>query len=292
VDEATAIVRAIKITRRVTKEDVSLPIGDYLKAMDGLPGEILVRVDETLGDGEAGSTLVVAGRRCIIINGNDRVERQRFTVCHELGHILLNLPTEHDGGDGDFVRRAPNEVFCDMFAAEVMLPRHLFGPDVADSDLGFEAVERLSARFSTSLAATGSQFATACDRPCAFVLARNGIVRHAARSRAFKEAGGWIPVGKKVPTAAAAAALARQGKTNGTDTVEALEWLDGWRQGGSLIEDSRHFPKYGETLSLLWFEDDRVPDAGERYDDQDDEEAALQPLDGILPWPGRSRRRR
>jgi hypothetical protein len=74
--------------------------------------------------------------------------------------------------------------------------------------------------------------------------------------------------------------------------VAATEWLDGWKGGGFLMEDARHFVPWNQTLSLLWFKDDRIPDANSEYDDnEDDEEPALRPLDGILPWPSKRGRR-
>jgi hypothetical protein len=69
--------------------------------------------------------------------------------------------------------------------------------------------------------------------------------------------------------------------------------IDDWRCGGVVQEDARHFPRFNETLSLLWFEDDRKPGPSSDYaDDDDEDEPALRPLDGTLPWPGKSRRRR
>ena len=59
-------------------------------------------------------------------------------------------------------------------------------------------------------------------------------------------------------------------------------------RGGVLQEGARHFPRWNQTLPLLWFEDDRVPSSASDYvEDDDDEEPALRPLDGVLPWPTR-----
>lgn len=291
MDEPTAIIRAIRMTRTLTMEQVQLPLESYLKTMQGLPSDIVIRKDDTLGEGEGGHTMVVAGKRCIIINGNDRPERQRFTACHEVAHIVLDLPTEHDNDGGQFARRSPNEVLCDVFAAEVLLPRHLFRPLVEDSDLEFAAIERLANDFVASLAATGSRFAEMCDRPCAFVLARDGIVQYASRSKSLKESGGWISPGQKLPSESLAARLLRSTEAESSAAVDAVEWLSDWKKGGFLLEEARHFPRWKETLSLLWFEEDRVPTSDSKYSDDDDEEPALKPLDGVLPWPGKSRRR-
>ncbi|MBI3768652.1 MAG: hypothetical protein HY271_09180 [Deltaproteobacteria bacterium] len=144
-----------------------------------------------------------------------------------------------------------------------------------------------------NLDALKTSLAAVCDRPCAFVLTQNGTIRYASRSKSLRECGGWIRPGQKVPDASLAAQLIRSAKVDGPIEVSAGEWLDDWGRGGVLQEDARHLPRWNQTLALLWFEDDRVPVSSSNYvDDDDDEEPALRPLDGVLPWPGKSRRRR
>jgi Zn-dependent peptidase ImmA (M78 family) len=52
----------------------------------------------------------------IVVNGNFPVERKRFTLLHELGHLLLNLP-EWD------VKAEEN--YCNKFASEFLFPKKL-----------------------------------------------------------------------------------------------------------------------------------------------------------------------
>lgn len=53
----------------------------------------------------------------IIIKRIENAERQRFTLLHELGHLLLNLPLE--------VTEDEEESFCNNFASELLLPSNL-----------------------------------------------------------------------------------------------------------------------------------------------------------------------
>lgn len=292
MDELDAMLRARRVSSSLTADHVRLPLEAYLKAMKSIPDDIVLRLDDTLGSDQAGHTVVVAGKRCIIINGNDRPERQRFTACHEVAHIVLDLPTEHENAGSQFARRSPNETLCDVFAAEILLPCHLFQPLVQDSEFGFAAIERLAGDFIASLTATGSRFAAVSDRPCAFVFSQNGTIRYASRSRSLREYGAWVRPNQKVPEASMAAQLIRNAKVDGPIEVSADEWFDDWKRGGDLQEDARHFSGWNQTLTLLWFDDDRVPSSSSNNLDDDDEEAALRPLDGVLPWPGKSRRRR
>jgi hypothetical protein len=164
---------------------------------------------------------------------------------------------------------------------------------VEESELGFAAIEGLSEQFVASLAATGSRFAVVCDRPCAFVLMHNGTIRYASFSKSLRESRGWIRPGQKAPEASLAAQLMRSARAEGPIEIAADEWLEDWKRGGALLEDARHFPRWNQTLSLLWFEDEQVPSSSSHcVQDDEDEEPALRPLDGVLPWPGKSRRRR
>lgn len=292
MDEGIAIVRARRLCRKLTLEQVRLPLRDYLNAITDLPGSIILRLDDTLDDDASGHTVKVAGKHCIVLNANHSEERQRFTACHEIGHIVLEVATEHDQTSDVFVRRSQNEVFCDVFAAEMVLPKTLLAPLVEDADIAFESIERLGGEFGASLAATGSRFAELCDRPCAFVLINNGTIRYASRSRSMKDCGAWLDPGSKVPESSLASQMQRATRKTGPIEVEAVDWLKDWKRGGRLMQEVRHAPKWNQTLALLWFGDDRAPDPEEKYaDDKEYEELALQPLDGVLQWPTKRRRR-
>ncbi|RPD96558.1 ImmA/IrrE family metallo-endopeptidase [Aureibaculum marinum] len=52
----------------------------------------------------------------IVVNGNFPVERKRFTLLHELGHLLLNLPD---------CETKQEEQFCNKFAAEFLFPKEI-----------------------------------------------------------------------------------------------------------------------------------------------------------------------
>ncbi|REE82994.1 Zn-dependent peptidase ImmA (M78 family) [Lutibacter oceani] len=52
----------------------------------------------------------------IVVNGNFPVERKRFTLLHELGHLLLNLPECN-------VKQEEN--YCNKFAAEFLFPKNI-----------------------------------------------------------------------------------------------------------------------------------------------------------------------
>ena len=63
----------------------------------------------------------------ITVNGNHKKERQRFTVLHEIAHIVLELPSEHHGTtittqELISYRARPKEGGAVMAEAELVLP--------------------------------------------------------------------------------------------------------------------------------------------------------------------------
>jgi hypothetical protein len=80
------------------------------------------------------------------------------------------------------------------------------------------------------------------------------------------------------------------GAGEGPEKVDADIWFSDWERGGVLLEIVRHFPRWDQTLTLLWFEGEEVPPE-KRELREDEEELGLQELDGNLRWPSKKRRR-
>jgi len=259
----------------------------------------VVRPQNDLGLDEAGYSFQSSGKHFICTNASDSPERQRFTVCHEIAHIVLKLPSEHGMSPWwSYAKRPLAEVLCDVFAAELLLPYDLFQPQAEKASISLVAIDDLAERFQASVTATGSRYAAVVSTPLAFVLSEQGKVRYASRSNALKDAYAWIPprldlldgcFSKKVRAGAAC---------DSPEAVDAGIWFSDWERGGTLLEEARHLALWDQTLTLLWFEDGEVPqekfrdDRGETYEKEDDEnDGLLKELDGKLRWPGKRRRR-
>ena len=242
---------------------------------------------------EQGYCLEVKGKCRICVNGNDDETRRRFTVCHEIAHRVLGLPSEHDGvSSWSYAKRSPNEILCDVFAAELLLPYKLFRPLVEKSNISLATIDDLAEQCEASNMATGSRFATLASAPCAFVLAEQGKVRYAARSTALREAKAWVPLRADLPSTSAAARLRSGAACDHPEEIPADIWFNDWDRGGTLLEDARHLRTWDQTVSLLWFEDEEVPSETRDTRQREEEETGLAELDGHLPWPGKKKRRR
>lgn len=250
---------------------------------------------DVLDPGEAGYTMVAGAGPLITINEMDRATRRRFTVCHEIGHIVLNLPSEHgDGPDWGYAKRSPNEVCCDVFAAELLLPVVFFTPLARGMAPDFDAVDELRGKFFASREATASRLAATSRLACAYVLSEGGKVRHMVRSPVLRDAHAWVSSGTPLPAGSAAAALRGGSGRSGSATYSGDMWIEGW-QDVELSESSVFIPEYDQTLSLLHCTDqdelDALPRPGApEREGNDEDDALLKPLDGYPGWSGSGRR--
>ncbi len=292
MDEFPTILSARQFLRNAGNDSVPVDVGRLAAAANAK-----IKVAYDLADDESGQTTRFKGTHVIIVNGNHTEERQRFTVLHEIAHIVLGLPSQHHGSTLKtdvllrYGRRPEEEVLCDVFAAECLLPYHPFAEQVSDSEISLNAVKSLAREYKASLTTTGSRFALNAREPCAFVLSENGRIRYVSRSKYLNELKGWINFNASVPQGSVAQRLIEGGpKIEDYDELPTDVWFDGGVRNRPLIaEEAILLRDWNQCLSLIWF-DERLTPVRERRDEDEKVEPLLQQLDGTLPWPSRSRR--
>lgn len=288
MDELSVVLKARALVKNVAPTTPRAPMEAYVKEA----GAVL-HMDDSLGPDEPGWSFKKDGQYHICVNAHDREERRRFTICHEIAHIVTGLPSEHEAlPSWSYAKRSPNEILCDVFAAELLLPVTIFKPMVDKSDISLAAVDALAEKFQASVIATGSRFAAVAGFPCAFVLSENGLVRYASRSPTLRDGKAWIAPRKALPEGSVCARLYAGGVCAGAEEIASDLWFSDWNRNGVLLEDGRHLGQWDQTIALLWFEDEELPPlVAEEPRRRDEEEQGLAELDGNLPWPGKRRRR-
>jgi hypothetical protein len=206
------------------------------------------------------------------------------------------LPSQHGGSAWSYAKRPLAEIFCDIFAAELLLPYDLFFPEAEKAQISLSSIDALAEHFDASTIATASRFAYVVTTPVAFVLSENGKVRHASRSKALREAPAWIAPGLELPQDSLTKRVREAQTAQTRDEIDAELWFSDWERGGTLLEEARHLQKWDQTLTLLWFEDEEVPgrksrdERGSIIDERESEDdALLKELDGQLRWPSKNR---
>jgi Zn-dependent peptidase ImmA (M78 family) len=252
---------------------------------------------EEMSPGESGYTLTRRdGKSSIVVNELERRERQRFSACHEVGHLVLGLASNHQETPAwSYAKRDDNEIACDIFASELLMPFDAFKRDVDQDQPSFELVERLRSKYVVSFAACASRLAAVTDYPCAFVFMSATVVRYASRSKALRDLNAWVEMRSTIPPGSVAHRLVREGEWSGEDSCVAQDvWFRDWPNGYDLTELAKHYPVFDETFSLLWFEPDSGPDEPVKAwsgSVAQEDDGGLQELDGILSFQKKTKRR-
>lgn len=289
MDEADVRQKARAFVAKVDVSSIRSDLTPYVVAADAK-----VKKDE-LGEGESGYTITTPnGKHVITVNSLETEERQRFTICHEIAHIVLNLQSSHEEVPSwSYAKRHPNEIACDTFASELLMPYQQWLSFVPKEEPSLELIQRMADLFGTSFPAAASRFACLSDMPCAFVTMERGAVRYAARSMSLRQAGAWISPRSVIPAGSMAHRI-RSSESSTIDTGEVSQdiWFDNWEKGLDLWELSRHYARTDTTISLLWFDGEDLPEVEvNRFGARVEDDGGLPELTGELPWPGRSRRR-
>lgn len=287
MDEADVQLRARQFVAGIDTSNIQNDLSPYVRAANAK-----VLKDE-LGEGESGATYTRPdGKHIITINSREIEARQRFTLCHEIAHIILNLPSSHkEVPSWSYAKRDANEVMCDIFAAELLMPYKLWKEKVPKGEPSVKVIENMAEEFRCSFPAAASRYANMADIPCAFVTIERDTVRYAARSMPLRRTGAWIRPRSSIPNGSIAHRLRVDGKSQ-TQVGEVAQdiWFDNWVNGLDMREMARHYQSSDTTISLLWFDDEDQPITEvDRFGVRVVEDSGLAELTGELPWPGKRR---
>lgn len=109
IDEIESIVLKLRVEWQIGLD----PIHNIIQLLEDKEIKI-IEIDEPENNFDGLATIVNEKFPVIVINKNFSVERKRFTLLHELGHLLLELPE----CDVKF-----EENICNRFASEFLFPK-------------------------------------------------------------------------------------------------------------------------------------------------------------------------
>lgn len=121
----------------------------------------------------AGCLLTTEEGLIIRVRSTDPPQRQRFTVCHEIGHTFLPgfqyTPQYRCTPLAQRRRPDPVEALCDIAASALLLPATHVDSYVSTVQFGWDAVEELGYVFDVSLEAAARRFVSAWPEPCVLI---------------------------------------------------------------------------------------------------------------------------
>ena len=91
MDEADVTQKARAFVAKVDVSGIREDLTPYVVAANAKVKK------EELSEGESGYTITKPnGKHVITVNSLETEERQRFTICHEIAHIVLALESSHE----------------------------------------------------------------------------------------------------------------------------------------------------------------------------------------------------
>lgn len=130
---------------------------------------------------------------------------RRFSVAHELGHLLLEHPS-HDprqlcrpyGAPASKGHVRDHEAEANAFAAELLMPSRMLQRDCEVSPVDLEVPRRISREYNVSILASARRFTELASERCAAVFSANREVKWVAASATFSRE---IVRGKRIDAA-------------------------------------------------------------------------------------------
>jgi len=179
----------------------------------------------------------------------------RFTIAHELGHLILHenvdvlkLCSERDMNEYHGSGREPE---ANSFAAELLMPKALFGPRCDVKRPSFVNVRNLADEFATSLSATAIRFVECSPEPCAVVYSEGERIRWWTRNDGFAL---WIERSEKLsPDTYAYDLGCGKAVADRMQLTDGRAWCDESRADDvELHEHPVALPALGGVMTLLW----------------------------------------
>ena len=227
----------------------------------------LIREAPLLGS-EARLNYDPAGKSIITVSNNiDSIERKRFSIAHELGHLILHaqskllyLCSKEDINYQQVKRSQVIEAEANEFAAHFLLPTQFLCERFVANSPSFDLINDIASEFQTSLTATALRFLDFTEEPMAVVSSQNGFIEWFQATQDFMDSGAFVDVRAKVRKPSGAASFFLEGYPPPMKwrKVPALTWLkDGKIDDSIRIKEwSIAMPRYSSVLTLLWLPDE------------------------------------
>jgi Zn-dependent peptidase ImmA (M78 family) len=239
----------------------------------------IVKIAELEVEGFEGSLLTDAKKQkgVILYKAGSRKERRRFTIAHELGHFLM---PSHKGNqqctaaDLRETRRDTihqrQEAEANRFAAGLLMPKPWFVKDMdrlGDADVMH--VQTLAKQYCTSLEATSNRYTELTEDCCAFVFAKDNVIRYVRSTNKFPRL--IVKKGDQFPAGCASLRAPLQPLRTATTWTEldGSVWLQNeWGKKSPAILEQSMRQSDGFQVTLLFVQ------SQETENDEDDAEVA------------------
>lgn len=214
-------------------------------------------------DGKEGEIVSVNGKSIISINSGIIYEgKKRFATAHELGHFILHrdiMPVFSDTEEElmNWYQSGPHEKEANEFAAEFLMPSHIFYKECEKKRFGPEIIEHLANRFLVSKTAAILKFVARGNHPVFIVYCKDGLMKWWKKSIDFYHFCNFRHNSQPPSGSVAAEIFARKKAYTGDEAKQEI-WKSDWFELRENEVDSKFFeyclyvPSYNFTISVIW----------------------------------------
>lgn len=192
---------ASSVLQQIQELPLPIPIQDIAKAL----GIYEIREESIASFEGALIAPIEKNEGAILVNAKQTRKRKRYTIAHELGHYLNpwheSLPHKKVHCDSKDMtieghktnnREIKMEIEANEFAAEILMPSHLFQKRIQDNrELGLECIISLADIFEVSREATARRYVNYVDEPMAVIFSQQGKIRYIKKHSDFPRLSVW-----------------------------------------------------------------------------------------------------
>lgn len=191
--------------------------------------------------------------RLIVISDKLNGTRERFTIAHELGHLIIHYGVHYCNSDDIkmYIATKEKETEANSFAAELLLPESAVLRKLRTADISIELAMNLSKKYGISITATMLRLINLCDDKITFFYQVDGIAKwhYSSPDNVHTPIRGKVIVGSL-------AHQVSEAKAKLTGYVDPDLWFtDTENTDVKCYEESVHWPQHSLTLTMVRIEE-------------------------------------
>jgi hypothetical protein len=209
-----------------------------------------------------GRVVMKNGKSIVTINANiEYLQKKRFVLSHELGHILLHANKDATFSDDystlEAYKHGVQEKEANDFAAALLMPEDVFKQACVRQKFGMELIRTLATKFNTSLTSTVYRYIEHGPHPICGFYSKDGIVQYWKPSQNF-----WNKVidrnRLRVPGDSVAEEYYAKGRIYQRKDSDQSIYKSTWcelkeeESDGPMFEFCIITPRYNTILSVIW----------------------------------------
>ena len=258
-------LRGVRAQARRLLDDMQITRPEHID-LDAIAGRLHARIE--IGDLDGATARVIRigpTARIIVTNRLADIGAIRFSIAHELSHLVLEHELEGTSGAlervcnplrGDHIG---SEREASVHASELLMPEPMIRPMCTVPQVTLAPAYAIARTFRTSLLASAMRFVELTEKRCAIVYSELGRVKWVKPSATFAA---WIPRRRRLHPTSPAFEYSQRGRIdNEPHVLPATAWMS--RKGTDLantqiVEHAAVVPELGAVFSLLWIRDHEV----------------------------------